>query len=128
MAGLGAAPSGTLTVAHNRAWCLYRAGRSGEAIPLFEQVLEAETRVYGAGHEQTVTTSANLAFALAAAGKNDRATAVFRRAAEGSERLGFAHATAATILDGASDHFDAVGLSAEAESWRRKRATIRKQP
>ena len=122
----GADDPGTLSVAHNRAWCLYRAGRSGEAVPLFEQVLEAETRVHGAGHEQTVTTTANLAFALAAAGKDDRATAAFRRAAEGSERLGFAHATAATIVDGAADHFDAVGLAAEAESWRRKRAALPK--
>jgi hypothetical protein len=54
---------GTLSGRNNLAVAYRKAGKPAEAIPLFEQILAACERLYGADHPRTVATRKNLALA-----------------------------------------------------------------
>ena len=64
---LGADHPQTLTSRNNLAYAYQSAGRLGEAIPLYEQVLADRTRVLGPDHPDTLTSRNNLAYAYLAA-------------------------------------------------------------
>ena len=67
----------TLTSRNNLAYAYLAAGRLGEAIPLYEQVLADHLRVLGPDHPHTLASRNNLAAAYKAAGRPDDAEALF---------------------------------------------------
>ena len=66
---LGADHLDTLTVRNNLAGAYKSAGRFGEAIELYEQVLAERERVLGADHLDTLTVRNNLAVAYDSVGR-----------------------------------------------------------
>ena len=68
----------TLTSRGNLAGAYYSAGRLGEAIPLYEQVLADRVRVLGDDHPDTLTSRNNLAHAYQAAGRHHEAINLFK--------------------------------------------------
>ena len=69
----------TLTTRNNLAGAYDSAGRFGEAIELYEQVLFERERVLGSDHPDTLTTRNNLAFAYHSAGRFDEAIELFEQ-------------------------------------------------
>ncbi|WP_314158566.1 tetratricopeptide repeat protein, partial [Actinomyces oris] len=67
----------TLTSQNNLAKACHKAGKLNEAIPLFEQTLDARIRILGPHHPDTLTTRNNLADAYRAAGRIEEAEALF---------------------------------------------------
>ena len=67
----------TLVSRNNLASAYESAGRLGEAIPLYEQVLADRVRVLGDDHPQTLTSRNNLAYAYLAAGRVEELLALF---------------------------------------------------
>ena len=66
---LGADHPGALASRHGLAGAYQAAGRLGEAVPLFEEVLADRVRVLGPDHPDTLTSRNNLAGAYRAAGR-----------------------------------------------------------
>jgi tetratricopeptide (TPR) repeat protein len=67
------------------------AGRTADAIALFEQVRNARVKMLGADHPDTLSTLAGLAMSYQAAGKLDEAQPLFQQAAVGIEKRQFVH-------------------------------------
>ena len=68
----------TLVSRNNLASAYESAGRLGEAIPLYEQVLADRVRVLGDDHPHTLTSRNNLAHAYQAAGRHHEAINLFK--------------------------------------------------
>jgi tetratricopeptide (TPR) repeat protein len=68
---LGADHPDTLGTRNNLAIAYSDAGRTDEAIRLYEQTLADQERVLGADHPETLATRNNLAIAYRAAGRTD---------------------------------------------------------
>ena len=69
----------TLTLRNNLAYAYYSAGRLGEAIPLFEEVLADRVRVLGDDHPSTLASRNNLACAYESAGRLDQAITLYEQ-------------------------------------------------
>ena len=74
---LGEGHPDTLASRNNLAVAYESAGRLGEAIPLFEEVLADRVRVLGDDHPDTLTSRGNLAAAYYSAGRVGEAIALF---------------------------------------------------
>ena len=69
----------TLELHDNLAFAYHNAGRLDEAIPLFEQTLDARIRIRGPHHPDTLTTRDNLACAYWHTGRLDEAIPLFEQ-------------------------------------------------
>ena len=77
----------TLTSRNNLAYAYYSAGRLGEAIPLYEQVLADRVRVLGEDHPHTLASRNNLAGAYESAGRLDEAIILCEQVLADSARV-----------------------------------------
>ena len=76
---LGADHPGALASCHGLAGAYESAGRLGEAIPLYEQVLADSVRVLGDDHPDTLTSRNNLAGAYESAGRLGEAIPLYEQ-------------------------------------------------
>ena len=67
----------TLASRNDLAYAYQAAGRLGEAIPLYEQVLADQVQVLGPDHPDTLTSRNNLAYAYESAGRLDEAIPLY---------------------------------------------------
>ena len=89
---LGADHPGTLAARFNLAYAYESAGRLGEAIPLYEQVLAGRERVLGADHPDALASRFSLACVYESAGRPGEAIPLFEQALADYERvLGAGH-------------------------------------
>jgi tetratricopeptide (TPR) repeat protein len=84
---LGADHPDTLASRSNLAVAYRAAGRTAEAIPLFQRTLADCERVLGADHPSTLMARSNLALANRAAGMTAAATALFQRTLADCQRV-----------------------------------------
>jgi len=63
---------------NNLAFAHHAAGRTDEALALFQQVLRERVRVLSPSHPDTMTSAHNVAFAYAALGRTGEAIALYR--------------------------------------------------
>jgi tetratricopeptide (TPR) repeat protein len=84
---LGAGHSVTLTTRNNLAMAYQKAGRTAEAIPLYERTLADRERLLGAGHPDTLGSRNNLAMAYDDAGRTDEAVPLLEQTLTDQERL-----------------------------------------
>lgn len=86
--GAAALPGETVQAEHDRALALDVAGRSAEAIPIFQDVIARIERASGPNDPTLVVPLANLATAQSGAGDLDKAEASLKRALSIAEREG----------------------------------------
>jgi len=77
----------TLSACANLAYAYRAAGRTAEAIPLYERTLADRERVLGADHPNTLTSRNNLAAAYQEAGRTAEAIPLLEQALADSERV-----------------------------------------
>ena len=77
----------TLASRNNLAYAYQDAGRLDEAIILYEQTLEDNTRILGPDHPGTLTTRNNLAYAYQDAGRLDEAIILYEQTLEDNTRI-----------------------------------------
>ena len=105
----------TLTTRNNLASAYDSAGRFGEAIELFEQVLGERERLLGADHPDTLTTRNNLAGAYDSAGRFGEAIKLFEQVlAERKRLLGPDHPATLTVRNNLAGAYDSAGRFDEA--------------
>ena len=86
------------------------AGRLGEAIALFEEVVADSVRVLGPDHSDTLTSRNNLAYAYDSAGRPDKAVALFEEVVADSVRvLGPDHSDTLTSRNNLAYAYDSAG-------------------
>ncbi|MFE4998624.1 tetratricopeptide repeat protein [Streptomyces mirabilis] len=107
---LGAEHPDTLTARNNLGASYWRAGRTGEAIPLLEQVVADHERLQGTQHPNTLMARTNLAHAYHKAGRTGEAIPLLEQVVADHERL-----------QGA-EHPDIVRAVNALRTWRRARA------
>ena len=91
------------------------AGRLGEAIALFEEVVADSVRVLGPDHSDTLTSRNNLAYAYDSAGRPDKAVALFEEVVADSVRvLGPDHSDTLTSRNNLAYAYDSAGRVGEA--------------
>jgi tetratricopeptide (TPR) repeat protein len=105
------AEPGSFTLAatlNNQARALLAARRGGEAVPLFDQVIAAAAKIFGATHPNTLAARADRALALAYAGNIsdaardiDLVTADMRKAGKPSARVLYAAGVIAPLAGAA---------------------------
>ena len=84
---LGADHPDTLSAYTNLAYAYQAAGRTAEAIPLYERTLADRERLLGADHPNTLTSRNNLAAAYRDAGRMAEAISLHERTLADRERL-----------------------------------------
>ena len=105
----------TLTTRNNLAGAYDSAGRFGEAIELFEQVLDDRVRVLGSDHPDTLTTRNNLAVAYHSAGHFGEAIELYERVLAEQERvLGPDHPDTLITRNNLAGAYRSVGRFGEA--------------
>ena len=105
----------TLSVRNNLAVAYDSVGRFGEAIELFEQVLDDQERVLGPDHPNTLTVRNNLALAYKSVGRFDEAIELFKRVLADQERvLGPDHPYTLTARNNLAVAYRSVGRFDEA--------------
>ncbi|WP_083872396.1 FxSxx-COOH system tetratricopeptide repeat protein [Nocardia testacea] len=105
----------TLTARHNLAYAYSSAGRTAEAIPLFERTLTDSERILGSDHPDTLTSRNNLADAYRSAGRAAEAISLFERTLTDSERLlGPDHPSTLNSRSNLAYAYDAAGRTTEA--------------
>ena len=105
----------TLTSRNNLAGAYYSAGRLGEAIPLFEQVLADSVRVLGDDHPDTLTSRNNLAGAYESAGRLGEAIPLYEQVLADRVRvLGDDHPDTLTSRNNLAHAYQAAGRHHEA--------------
>ena len=105
----------TLTAQNNLAVAYQEAGRSAEAVPLFERTLSGMERLLGPDHPDTVTTRNNLAVACRDAGRPAETVLVVARALAALERLlGPDHPDTVTTRNNLAVAYQEAGRAAEA--------------
>ena len=109
----------TLTVRNNLAGAYHSAGRFGEAIELFEQVLADRVRVLGPDHPDTLTTRNNLAGAYRSVGRFGEAIDAWEELLLDCQRvLGADHPYTLGIRNNLAGAYDSVGRFGEAiDAW-----------
>ena len=91
------------------------AGRLGEAIALFEEVVADSVRVLGPDHSDTLTSRNSLAYAYDSAGRPDKAVALFEEVVADSVRvLGPDHSDTLTSRNNLAYAYDSAGRVGEA--------------
>ena len=99
----------------NLAGAYESAGRLGEAIPLYEQVLADRVRVLGDDHPQTLTSRNNLAYAYQAAGRLGEAIPLFEEVVADCVRvLGADHPHALASRGSLAGAYESAGRLGEA--------------
>ena len=112
---LGADHPGALASCHGLAGAYESAGRLGEAIPLYEQVLADSVRVLGDDHPDTLTSRNNLAAAYQAAGRLAEAIPLYEQVlADRGRVLGPDHPSTLTSRNNLAAAYQAAGRLAEA--------------
>ena len=105
----------TLTTRNNLAGAYDSAGRFGEAIELFEQVLDDRVRVLGSDHPDTLTARNNLAGAYDSAGRFGEAIELYERVLFERERvLGSDHPDTLITRNNLAGAYRSVGRFGEA--------------
>ena len=101
----------------NLAGAYESAGRLGEAIPLYEQVLADRVRVLGDDHPHTLTSRNNLAYAYESAGRLDEAIPLYEQVLADSVRvLGDDHPHTLTSRNNLAAAYQAAGRLGEAST------------
>ena len=104
-----------LTVRSNLAGAYDSAGRFGEAIELFEQVLAERKRLLGADHPDTLGTRNNLAYAYRSVGRFDEAIDAWEELLPDCQRvLGADHPDTLTVRNNLAVAYYSVGRFGEA--------------
>ena len=112
---LGAEHPGTLASRSGLAGAYRAAGRLGEAIPLYEQVLADSARVLGADHPHTLTSRNNLAGAYESAGRLGEAIPLYEEVLADTRRvLGEDHPDTLTSRNNLAYAYQAAGRLTEA--------------
>ena len=112
---LGAEHPGTLASRSGLAGAYRAAGRLGEAIPLYEQVLADSARVLGADHPHTLTSRNNLAGAYESAGRLGEAIPLYEEVLADTRRvLGEVHPDTLASRNNLAGAYYAVGRLTEA--------------
>ena len=112
---LGAEHPGTLASRSGLAGACRAAGRLGEAIPLYEQVLADSARVLGADHPHTLTSRNNLAGAYESAGRLGEAIPLYEEVLADTRRvLGEVHPDTLASRNNLAGAYYAVGRLTEA--------------
>ena len=112
---LGADHQDTLAVYVNLAYAYQAAGRTAEAIPLYERTLAGFERVLGADHPDTLLSRNNLAGAYQATGRAAEAIPLNERTLADRERvLGADHPATLTSRNNLATAYHAAGRAAEA--------------
>ena len=108
-----------LTVRSNLAGAYDSAGRFGEAIELFEQVLAERKRLLGADHPDTLGTRNNLAYAYRSVGRFDEAIDAWEELLPDCQGvLGPDHPDTLTVRNNLAGAYDSVGRFGEAiDAW-----------
>ena len=105
----------TLTSRNNLAYAYRAAGRLGEAIPLYEQVLADSVRTLGADHPYTLTSRNNLAYAYESAGRLGEAIPLYEQVLADSVRvLGDDHPHTLTSRNNLAGAYESAGRLGEA--------------
>ena len=81
------AASPTVAAQNNLAGAYQSAGRTSEAITLYDQVLDGAERDLGPDHPDTLGALNNLADAYQSAGRTAEAITLYQRALDGAERV-----------------------------------------
>ena len=84
---LGPEHPDTLTARANLARSYLSAGRTGEAIAIFEELVADHERLLGPEHPDTLNARANLALSYLSAGRTGEAIAIFEELVAEHERL-----------------------------------------
>ncbi len=104
-----------LTARTNLAYAYQAAGRTAEAIPLYEQTLAARERVLGADRPLTLLSRNNLAHAYQAAGHTAKAIPLLEQTVAGFERvLGTDHRDTLGSRLNLAGAYEAAGRTAKA--------------
>ena len=112
---LGADHPDTLTSRNNLAEAYRAAGRTAEAIALYERTLADRERVLGADHPNTLGSRNNLALAYQAAGRTAEAIPLYERTLADRERvLGADHPNTLGSRNNLAAAYQAAGRTAEA--------------
>ena len=108
-----------LTVRNNLAVAYRSVGRFGEAIELFEQVLDERERVWGADHPDTLTVRNNLALAYLSVGRFGEAIDAWEELLLECQRVwGADHPDTLTVRNNLADAYRSVGRFGEAiDAW-----------
>ena len=102
------------------------AGRLGEAIALFEEVVADSVRVLGPDHSDTLTSRNSLAYAYDSAGRPDKAVALFEEVVADSVRvLGPDHSDTLTSRNNLAYAYDSAGRVGEAIALYEEVLTVR---
>ena len=105
----------TLSVRNNLAVAYDSVGRFGEAIELFEQVLDERERLLGADHPDTLNTRSNLASVYDSVGRFGEAIELFEQVLDDQERvLGPDHPNTLTVRNNLALAYKSVGRFDEA--------------
>ena len=105
----------TLTSRNNLAAAYRAAGRLGEAIPLYEQVLADRVRVLGDDHPHTLTSRNNLAGAYESAGRLGEAIPLYEQvAADCARLLGGDHPDSLASRNNLAGAYESAGRLGEA--------------
>ena len=105
----------TLASRNNLAHAYYSAGRLGEAIPLYEQVLADSARLLGEDHPDTLASRNNLASAYYSAGRLGEAIPLYEQVLTDSVRLlGDNHPDTLTSRNNLAGAYESAGRLEEA--------------
>ena len=109
----------TLSVRNNLALAYKSVGRFGEAIELFEQVLDERERVLGADHPDMLAVRNNLAGAYESVGRFAEAIELYEQVLDERERvLAADHPVTLTVRNNLASAYDSVGRFGEAiDAW-----------
>ncbi len=112
---LGANHADTLTCLDNLARACLWAGKTVEAVNLFEQVRDARVKILGAGQPETLSTLHGLGEAYLSAGKGGEAVALYERLRDACvKKLGPEHPQTLFTLHGLAAAYFSAGKTAEA--------------
>ena len=117
---LGPEHPDTLTTLNNLALAYKDAGRTAEAITLFQEVLQWRRENLGADHPFVLVTLDGAARSHAEAEDFARALELHGRAAEGVKQREFLTAKAGHIVENLSELLERLGRYDQAETWRRE--------
>src|SRR5262249_21924599 len=118
---LGPEHPGTLISRGNLAIAFHEAGRTAEAIELFEETLPVFVSKFGPNHPETLTTRNNLAFAILNLGRTAEAIALHTETWKRREAaLGPAHPATLSSRENLASAYGLLGRWTEAETELRK--------
>ena len=118
----------TLASRNNLAAAYRAAGRTGEAIPLYERTLAGYRRVLGDDHPDTLLSRNNLAAAYRAAGRTGEAISLYERTlADREQMLGDDHSSTLLSRNNLAAAYYAAGRTGEAISLYERTLADREQ-